>query len=192
MTTPPIVSPQEWEAALQRMRVKEKEQFRARDALAAERRRMPWVAVEKQYEFIGPDGEASLLDLFDGRRQLIIYRAFFEPGVGGWPHHACRGCSMMADHVANLAHLNARDTTLVFASRAPQADIKRVKARMGWHMPWYTILPQRDGSDFDTDFGVDEWHRTNAFFTTATGCFALTSSTTAATRRWGPHGASST
>src|SRR5258708_16331831 len=114
MKTPPIVSPQQWEAAHQQLLVKEKELFRARDALSAERRRMPWLTVEKQYTFVGPQGNASLFDLFAGRRQLIIYRAFFEPGVGGWPHHACRGCSMMADHVANLAHLNARDTTLVF------------------------------------------------------------------------------
>src|SRR5206468_3640308 len=155
---PRTVSLKEWEAARQQLLVKEKKLTHARDALAAERRRMPWVAVEKEYHFEGPKGKASLLDLFDGRRQLIIYRAFFEPGVGGWPHHACRGCSMMADHVANLGHLNARDTTLVFASRAPQPDIERVKLRMGWQMPWYTIT-----DDFDTDFGVDEWHGTNAF-----------------------------
>ena len=105
---------------------------RARDALAAERRRMPWVAVEGDYEFDGPQGKASLLDLFDGRRQLIVYRAFFEPGVVGWPEHACVGCSMVADQVAHPAQLNARDTTLVFASRGPQKYIKRLKARMGW------------------------------------------------------------
>ena len=98
--------------------MKEKELTRARDALAAERRRMPWPAVEKEYEFEGPDGRASLLDLFDGRRQLIVYRAFLEPGVHGWPEHACIGCSMVADQVAHVAHLHARDTTLVFASRA--------------------------------------------------------------------------
>ena len=119
---------------------------------------MPWLAVEKHYEFDGPEGKASLLDLFEGRRQLIVYRAFFEPGVHGWPEHACPGCSMVADQVAHVAHLNARDTTLVFASRAPQSDIERVKARMGWEMPWYTIT-----DDFDADFGVDEWHGTNAF-----------------------------
>src|SRR6266536_2995849 len=130
----------------------------AGDALAAQRRRMPWLAVEKEYEFDGPEGKASLLDLFDGRRQLIVYRAFFEPGVSGWPEHACIGCSMVADQVAHLAHLNVRDTTLAFVSRAPQTDIERVKARMGWEMPWYTLT---DG--FDTDFGVDEWHGTNAF-----------------------------
>src|SRR6266446_7359505 len=120
---PKVISPNEWEAARQRLLVKEKELARARDALAAERRRMPWVAVEKEYKFDGPKGKASLLNLFDGRRQLIVYRAFFEPGVHGWPEHACIGCSMGADQVSHLAHLNARDTTLVYASRAPQTDI---------------------------------------------------------------------
>jgi predicted dithiol-disulfide oxidoreductase (DUF899 family) len=155
---PPIVSAEQWEAARQKLLVKEKELTRARDALAAERRRMPWFAVEKKYSFDGPGGRRSLLELFDGRRQLILYRAFFEPGVYGWPDHGCRGCSFLADQVAHLAHLNARDTTLVFASRASQADIARLKARMGWTMPWYTIT-----DDFDTDFGVNEWHGTNAF-----------------------------
>jgi predicted dithiol-disulfide oxidoreductase (DUF899 family) len=155
---PPIVSPREWEAARQQLLAREKVLTRARDALAAERRRMPWLAVEKQYEFDGPKGMASLLDMFEGRRQLIIYRAFFEPGVEGWPDHACVGCSFLADQVAHVAHLNARDTTLAFASRALQFDIERLKARMGWKMPWYTI---RDS--FDTDFGVSEWHGTNAF-----------------------------
>src|ERR1700722_10502246 len=122
MNTPPIVSPQAWEVAREQLLVKEKALTRARDALAAERRRMPWVAVEKAYVFDGPEGKASLLDLFAGRRQLIVYRAFFDPGVHGWPEHACIGCSLGADQVANLAHLNARDTTLVYASRAPQAD----------------------------------------------------------------------
>jgi len=159
MRTPPVVSPHEWEAARERLLVKEKAHTRARDALAAERRRMPWMAVDRAYAFDGPDGRRSLPDLFDGRRQLVVYRAFFEPGVYGWPEHACRGCSMVADQVAHLAHLNARDTTLVFVSRAPQADIARLKARMDWKMPWFTLT---DG--FDADFGVDEWHGTNVFF----------------------------
>ena len=164
MQTPRIVSAQEWDTAHRQLLVQEKEVMRAHDALAAQRRRMPWLAVDRKYEFDGPDGKVGLLDLFDGRRQLIVYRAFFEPGVHGWPEHACIGCSMMADHVGDLAHLNARDTTLVFASRAPQPDIARVKERMGWHrIPWFTILPQPDGSAFDTDFGVHEWHGHNAF-----------------------------
>jgi predicted dithiol-disulfide oxidoreductase (DUF899 family) len=158
MATPPVVSAQEWEAARQQLLVDEKEFTRARDALAAKRRRMPRLAVEKKYVFEGPKGRVSLLDLFEGRPQLIVYRAFFEPGVFGWPDHACRGCSLGADQVAHLSHLNARDTTLVFASRAPQADIGRLKMRMGWDMPWYTMT-----DSFDKDFGVDEWHGHNVF-----------------------------
>ena len=157
---PPVVSPQEWQAAWEEMLVKEKALTRARDALAAERRRMPRMAVERDYRFEGPDGPASLLDLFAGRRQLIVYRFFFEPGVADWPEGGCRGCSVVAgDQVSHLAHLNARDTTLVFVSRAPQPDIERWKARMGWEqIPWYTLT-----DDFDADFGVAEWHGTNAF-----------------------------
>jgi hypothetical protein len=100
MKTPPIVSAEEWEQAREQMLVKEKAFTRSRDALAAERRRMPWMAVEKQYEFEGPNGKLRLLDLFEGRPQLILYRAFFEPGVFGWPDHACRGCSFGADQVS--------------------------------------------------------------------------------------------
>jgi predicted dithiol-disulfide oxidoreductase (DUF899 family) len=167
MKMPKVFSPQQWEAARQELLAKEKKLTRARDALAAERRRMPWLAVNKEYEFDGPTGKVRLVDLFDGRRQLIIYRAFFEPGVKGWPEHACVGCSMVADQVAHPAHLNARDTTLVFASRAPQKDIKRLKARMGWEfIPWYTIT-----DEFDQDFGVDEWHGTNAFIRDGDGVF---------------------
>jgi predicted dithiol-disulfide oxidoreductase (DUF899 family) len=156
---PPVVSHDEWSKAHRAMLVKEKTQMKARDALVAERRRMPWMAVEADYAFEGPKGRISLLDLFEGRRQLIVYRAFFAPEVHGWPEHACVGCSMVADQVSNLAHANARDVTLAYASRASQTDIQRLKTRMGWqHIPWYTIL---DG--FDADFGVDQWHGHNAF-----------------------------
>jgi predicted dithiol-disulfide oxidoreductase (DUF899 family) len=159
MQTPPIVSPQEWQDAVAKMLVKEKAMTRARDALAAERRQMPWTTVEKTYSFDGPQGCMSLADLFAGRRQLIIYRAFFEPGVHGWPDHACMGCSLGTDQVSHLAHLNVRNTTLVYASRAPQADIARLKARMGWErIPWVTIT-----DSFDADHGVDQWHGHNAF-----------------------------
>src|SRR3954463_1135493 len=123
MKTPPVVSRTEWEAAREQLLGKEKALTHARDALAAERRRMPWLPVDKEYVFDGPQGTATLLDLFEGHRQLIVYRAFFEPGVFGWPDHACRGCSLVADQVAHLAHLNARDTALAFVSRAPQPDI---------------------------------------------------------------------
>jgi predicted dithiol-disulfide oxidoreductase (DUF899 family) len=166
MNTPPIVSPEEWQAARDELLVKEKELTRARDALAAQRRRMPRVAVERDYRFEGPGGPASLLDMFAGRRQLVVYRFFFEPGVGGWPERGCVGCSFVADQVAHLAHLNARDTTLAFVSRAPQPDIERLKARMGWDIPWYTIT-----DDFDADHDVGEWHGTNAFIRDGDGVF---------------------
>ncbi len=162
---PGIVSPEEWEAARQNLLVKEKEHTRARDALAAERRRMPWTAVEKEYRFEGPDGAATLLDLFEGRRQLIVYRFFYGPDVttyaegGSFPERACVGCSFVADQVAHPAHLNARDTTLAFVSQAPQAEIQGLRERMGWQLiPWYTLT-----DDFAADFGVDEWHGHNAF-----------------------------
>jgi predicted dithiol-disulfide oxidoreductase (DUF899 family) len=159
MNTPPTVSPQEWDAAREKMLVKEKELTRARDALAAERRRMPWMEVDKDYRFEGPDGPATLLDLFEGRRQLIVYRFFYDPGMETYPERGCGGCSFLADQVAHLAHLNACDTTLAFVSRAPQENIKDWKARMGWEqIPWYTIT-----DDFDKDFGVGEWHGTNTF-----------------------------
>jgi predicted dithiol-disulfide oxidoreductase (DUF899 family) len=158
MNLPPIVSPEEWSAARDELLVKEKELTRARDALAAERRRMPRQAVTKEYRFEGADGQVGLADLFEGRRQLIVYRFFFEPGVSGWPEAGCRGCSFGADQVAHLAHLNSRDTTLVYVSRAPQEDTARYRARMGWEVPWYTLT-----DDFDLNFGVDEWHGHNVF-----------------------------
>ena len=150
MDLPPVVSPQEWDAARQKLLVKEKELTRARDALSAQRRRMPRMAVEKEYRFDGPDGQAGLLDLFDGRRQLVVYRFFLAPDVDGWPDGGCPGCSMLADQVGHLAHLNARDTTLVFVSRAPQPEIARLKKRMGWDIPWYSSF----GTGFNYDFGV--------------------------------------
>jgi predicted dithiol-disulfide oxidoreductase (DUF899 family) len=160
MKTPPIVTPEEWKAQREKLLVEEKEVTRARDALAAKRRRMPWMAVEKDYRFDGPDGPASLLDLFDGRRQLIVYRFFFDPDVDGWPEKGCFGCSMVADQVAHPAHINARDTSLAFVSRAPHANIELLKARMGWELiPWYGLT-----DDFDADFDVAEWHGTNAFY----------------------------
>ncbi|MBO9532048.1 MAG: DUF899 domain-containing protein [Solirubrobacteraceae bacterium] len=159
MKTPPIVGAAEWQAAWETLLVEEKRMTRARDRLAAQRRRMPWLEVERHYAFEGADGCKRLLELFDGRRQLIVYRAFFEPGVRGWPDRACVGCSNVADQVAHPAHLAARGTSLAFVSRAPQSDIERLKAHFGWgHIPWFTLT-----DDFDADFGVDQWHGTNAF-----------------------------
>jgi predicted dithiol-disulfide oxidoreductase (DUF899 family) len=117
---------------------------------------MPWLAVEAEYKFEGRRAPRACSTCSTAAASRL-YRSL-RTRVYGWPGHACPGCSLVADQVAHLAHLNARDTTLVFASRAPQPDIARVKARMGWTMPWYTMT-----DDFDKDFGVDEWHGTNAF-----------------------------
>jgi predicted dithiol-disulfide oxidoreductase (DUF899 family) len=167
MNTPPIVTPENWRAARKEMLVKEKEFTRARDALAAQRRRMPWQAVDKEYRFEGRDGSLTFADLFAGRRQLIVYRAFYDPDIttfarpeeDSYPDRACAGCSMVADQVSNLAHLNARDTTLVFLSRSPQELIQDLQRRMGWtHIPWFSLT-----DDWDADFDVDMWHGHNAF-----------------------------
>jgi predicted dithiol-disulfide oxidoreductase (DUF899 family) len=147
---PPVVSPAEWEAAREALLVKEKEATRARDGLAAERRRLPMVRIDKDYVFEGRDGKAGLPDLFQGRRQLILYHFMFAPDVHGWPSAGCEGCSMFVDQVGHLAHFHARDTSFVLVSRAPLENIEPFKERMGWTIPWYSS----DGSDFNVDFGV--------------------------------------
>ena len=120
---PPVVSAQEWERAYAELLVEEKALTRARDALAAKRRRMPMTAVTKDYRFVGPDGEVGLAEMFAGRAQLILYRFFFDDDVDGWPDKGCGGCSFLASHVADLRHINARDTTFAMTSPAsPGAD----------------------------------------------------------------------
>ena len=150
MSLPPVVSREEWQAAHEKLLAEEKEATRARDALAAERRRQPMVEIDKAYVFEGPEGEATLLDLFEGRRQLILYHFMFAPGVEGWPSAGCDGCSMVVDNVGHLAHLHARDTSFVLVSRAPIANIESYRERMGWTVPWFSSA----GSDFNVDFGV--------------------------------------
>jgi predicted dithiol-disulfide oxidoreductase (DUF899 family) len=147
---PPVVFEAEWQAARGKLLIKEKAETRARDALAAERRRLPMVKVEKNYVFDGPNGKARLVDLFGGRRQLILYHFMFAPGVSGWPDAGCDGCSFFVDQIPHLAHLHARNTSLVLVSRAPLAKINRYKRRMGWTVPWFSSA----GSDFNVDFGL--------------------------------------
>jgi predicted dithiol-disulfide oxidoreductase (DUF899 family) len=155
-----VVSEQEWNAAREALLVKEKQLTRARDALAAERRRLPIVRVEKGYRFEGPEGELGLLDLFEGRLQLIVYRFFLDPGmqIASYPEDGCPGCTMFADNLPNLTHLNARDTTMVFVSAGSQQAIRAYRERMGWHLPWYTTL-----DDFSADHGVDQYWGVNVF-----------------------------
>lgn len=147
---PPIVSLAEWQDARQKLLVKEKAATRARDALAAERRRLPMVRVDKEYVFEGEHGKVSLLDMFGGRHQLILYHFMFAPDVEGWPSAGCPGCSMVVDQVGHLSHLHARDTSLALVSRAPLRNILQYRKRMGWNLPWVSSA----GSDFNVDFGV--------------------------------------
>lgn len=148
MTLPEIVPRPQWLAERKKLLTKEKEFTRARDALNAERRRLPMVRIDKDYVFDGPSGKASLLDLFDGRRQLIVYHFMFDPN---WDQ-GCPMCWAWTDHVArgHRTHLHARDTSLVLVSRAPLKKIEPFKARMGWTVPWYSS----HGSDCNYDFHV--------------------------------------
>lgn len=143
---PKVVTRAEWLVARQELLAKEKELTRRRDALNAERRRLPMVGIEKDYVFEGSNGKASLLDLFEGRRQLIIYHFMFDPD---WDE-GCDGCSMMVDNMGHPAHLHARETSRVLVSRAPLAKIEPFKKRMGWTVPWFSSF----GSDFNQNFGV--------------------------------------
>jgi len=147
---PPIVSATEWQRAREKLLVKEKAATHARDALAAERRRLPMVRIEKDYVFEGPDGKTSLVDLFDGRRQLLLYHFMFAPGVGGWPSAGCPGCSIVVDQIGHPAHLHARGTSFVLVSKAPLKSLQAYRKRMGWTLPWFSSA----GSDFNRDFGV--------------------------------------
>ena len=108
------------------------------------------VRIEKNYLFDGPHGKLRLLDLFEGRRQLLVYHFMFAPDVHGWPDAGCPGCSMFVDNLGHPSHLHARDTSLALVSRAPLANIERYRHRMGWKQPWYSS----DGSDFNRDMGA--------------------------------------
>jgi predicted dithiol-disulfide oxidoreductase (DUF899 family) len=142
-----IVSRDEWTAARKAHLANEKEFTRARDELARERRELPWVRVEKTYVFDGPHGKETLADLFDGRRQLIVYHFMFGPG---W-EQGCPSCSFLSDHIdGSVVHLAQRDVTLLAVSRAPPAQIEAFKKRMGWRFKWVSSF----GNDFNRDFHV--------------------------------------
>src|SRR5688572_19208217 len=148
MSLPEIVSPAEWQAARQALLAKEKEHTRARDALAAERRRLPMVRIDKPYVLEGEDGPASLVDLFEGRRQLIVYHFMFGPATEGWPDAGCTGCTMFADQIGHLAHLHARGTSFALVARAPIENLAAYRRRMGWQAPFYS------GAELNEDTGV--------------------------------------
>ncbi|WP_330283926.1 DUF899 domain-containing protein [Streptomyces sp. NBC_00588] len=146
MSLPEIVPREQWHAAREELLAKEKAATRARDALNAERRRLPMVEIDQEYLFEGGDGKATLPDLFEGRPQLVIYHFMFAPE---WDA-GCRSCSGFLDQIGHLAHLKARGTTFAAVSRAPYTKILPFKARMGWTVPWYSSY----GTDFNRDFEV--------------------------------------
>jgi predicted dithiol-disulfide oxidoreductase (DUF899 family) len=142
-----VVLKGEWLAARKALLAKEKELTRQKDAVAAGRRELPWVRVEKEYAFETPSGKRILAELFEGRSQLVVYHFMLGPD---WAE-GCPSCSMAADHFDGCAiHLKQRDVTLTAISRAPLAQIERFKKRMGWHFPWASSY----GTDFNHDFGV--------------------------------------
>lgn len=143
---PNITTPAEWQAEIDKLRVKEKELTRAHDAINAMRRRLPMMKVEKNYEFESENGKISLLDLFDGRKQLIVYHFMFAPDADA----GCPGCSWVTDAMSHPAHLHARDTSIVLVSRAPLQKLIRYKQRMDWDLPWVSSF----GSDFNYDFNA--------------------------------------
>ncbi|MGV9453364.1 DUF899 domain-containing protein [Streptomyces sp. NPDC003635] len=150
MSLPEIVSRAQWRAAREELLVREKAATRARDALNAERRRLPMVEIDTEYVFEGGDGKATLLDLFEGRQQLVVYHFMFAPE---WDA-GCRSCSAILDQVGHLAHLHARGTSFVAVSRAPYTKILPFKARMGWTVPWFSSY----GNEFNLDFDVTSEH----------------------------------
>jgi predicted dithiol-disulfide oxidoreductase (DUF899 family) len=149
---PKVVSQEEWLAARNALLVKEKALTRAKDALAAERRRMPMARVEKDYVFAAPSGNVSLLDLFEGRQQLLLYHFMFAPGVNGWPTAGCPGCSMFTDNIGQFtpSHLKARGVSLALVSRAPLANIEAYRKRMSWTHRWVSS----EHNSFNVDFGI--------------------------------------
>lgn len=149
---PQIVSPEEWRKAYEALLVKEKEFTHAKDALAAERRRMPMQKIEKRYVFEGEHGRVSLEDLFQGRPQLLLYHFMFAGGVDGWPEAGCPGCSMYLDNIGQftLTHLAQRDASFAVVSRGPLANLLAYRKRMQWNAPWVSSAK----NTFNVDFGL--------------------------------------
>jgi len=170
-TLPDVVSAEEWQVARDALLDKEKAAMRAQDAVNAERRRLPMVEFATDYPFTGPDGPETLLGLFDGRRQLIVYHHMLFAG----DDHRCPGCALLTDNIAPVEHLHARDTTLVVTAPAPLSDIEPYRERMGWTMPWYSCTQRfADDCGSGTAFGISVFLRDGGrvyrtYFTTGRG-----------------------
>jgi predicted dithiol-disulfide oxidoreductase (DUF899 family) len=157
-----VVSAGEWNAAREKLLAEEKALMKAKDRLTARRRRLPVTEVDRDYRFTGTDGDTDLLGLFEGRRQLILYRFFYAPDVENWPNGACSGCSLFADTVVHPAHLAARDTTLAFVTAAPIDKVESLRERMGWKfIPFYSLPDERFSRDLDVEemFGINVFIR---------------------------------
>ena len=168
LSLPEVVSEQQWRAAREPLLAREKELMRELDALAAERRRQPMVEVATDYRFHGPEGELGLLDLFAGRRQLIVYHFMLGPDDA----EGCPGCSMFVDNLGDLgglAHLHARDTSFALISRAPLARLEQYRRRMGWELPWYSSCESRFNDDFGTTTDQGEIFAFSVFIRDAEG-----------------------
>jgi predicted dithiol-disulfide oxidoreductase (DUF899 family) len=147
MTDHKVGTREEWLAAREELLVREKEHTRLGDELARQRRELPWVPLEKEYRFDTDQGTRTLAEIFDGRSQLLVYHFMFGPSYEA----GCPTCSSSADSVNGvLEHLNARDVTMLYVSRAPLEKLQAYKRRMGWRFPWVSSA----GSDFNFDFGV--------------------------------------
>lgn len=183
---PEVVSEAQWREASDALLAKEKALTRARDALTADRRRLPMAKIGKAYVFEGAEGAVSLPELFDSRPQLLLYHFMFAPGVHGWPDAGCPGCSMFVDNIGQFAaeHLKARGVSLALVSRAPLANVRAYRRRMGWPHRWVSSA----GNSFNQDLGIttpdeerhglsvflrrgDEVYRT--YFTSQRGCEAV-------------------
>lgn len=162
---PRIVSESEWRAAYVTLFEKEKDLTHRRDALAAERRRLPMTRVEKDYAFEGSAGKVRLLDLFDGRPQLLLYHFMFTEGVRGWPEAGCPGCSMFLDNIGQYTrvHLNARDVSFAVVSLAPLANIEAYRKRMQWSVPWVSSAANTFNADFGLTTSSGEQHGLSVF-----------------------------
>ncbi|MET0387102.1 MAG: thioredoxin family protein [Polyangiales bacterium] len=161
MTRPAVVSREVWLEARKALLEKEKELTHKRDELAELRRALPWVQTDKPYTFEGEQGERTLSALFEGRSQLVVYHFMLGPG---W-REGCPSCSMLADHLDGaLAHLAARDVSLVVISRAPYAEIAAFKARMGWRFPWFSSYRTDFNQDYHVSFTPEQAASGDAYY----------------------------
>jgi predicted dithiol-disulfide oxidoreductase (DUF899 family) len=170
MTTPRVVSREEWIAARRQHLAREKELTRLRDEVSRERRALPWVKVEKRYVFEAPTGQESLTDLFEGRSQLIVQHFMFDPS---WDE-GCKSCSFWVDSFDGIVvHLNERDVSFALVSRAPLATLEAYRQRMGWRVKWVSSFHSDFNRDYHVSFTPQELESGQAYYNYTTGSFPV-------------------